>query len=303
MPVKTFRAYWVFYLMLLPASVVLLINNYLPMFGIIIAFKNINLTDGILGSPWIGLDNFTYLFKTNDAWIITRNTLLYNALFIVLNIVIGVSFAIMLNELRSRLLSKFFQSTMFLPYFLSAIVTSYLVFGFLGTEHGFINNTLLPFIGLKPISWYSEPQYWPYILSFVHTWKTIGYSTVMYLAVIIGIDHEYYEAATLDGASKWKQMIHITLPSLVPIIIILALLAIGRIFYTDFGLFFQVPLNSGSLFSTTNVIDTYVYRTFITLGDIGMSTAAGLYQSLVGFVMVFFSNYIVRRINKENALF
>ncbi|NOU67097.1 ABC transporter permease subunit [Paenibacillus sp. LMG 31461] len=289
--------------MLLPASVVLLINNYLPMFGIIIAFKNINLTDGILGSPWIGLDNFTYLFKTNDAWIITRNTLLYNALFIVLNIVIGVSFAIMLNELRSRLLSKFFQSTMFLPYFLSAIVTSYLVFGFLGTEHGFINNTLLPFIGLKPISWYSEPQYWPYILSFVHTWKTIGYSTVMYLAVIIGIDHEYYEAATLDGASKWKQMIHITLPSLVPIIIILALLAIGRIFYTDFGLFFQVPLNSGSLFSTTNVIDTYVYRTFITLGDIGMSTAAGLYQSLVGFVMVFFSNYIVRRINKENALF
>ncbi|WP_420794171.1 ABC transporter permease [Paenibacillus qinlingensis] len=303
MPVKTIRTYWVFYLMLMPASIVLLINNYLPMFGIIIAFKNINLTDGILGSPWIGLDNFTYLFKTNDAWIITRNTLLYNALFIVLNIVIGVSFAIMLNELRSRLLSKFFQSTMFLPYFLSAIVTSYLVFGFLGTEHGFINNTLLPLIGLKPISWYSEPQYWPYILSFVHTWKTIGYSTVMYLAVIIGIDQEYYEAATLDGASKWKQMIHITLPSLVPIIVILALLAIGRIFYTDFGLFFQVPLNSGSLFSTTNVIDTYVYRTFITLGDIGMSTAAGLYQSLVGFVMVFFSNYIVRKINKENALF
>jgi len=300
---RRYGKHWPLYMMLLPTALVLLINNYIPMFGVVIAFKQINYTDGIWGSPWVGLSNFQYLFRTEDAWIMTRNTILYNLVFIVSTLVIAVAFAVMLNEMRSKLWSKLHQSAMFLPYFLSMVVVSYIGFSFLSNEHGFINNTVLPWLGMEPVSWYSEAKYWPYILPVINIWKNIGYSTVIYLAAIVGIDDEYYEAAVIDGANKWKQTVHITVPLLVPVMILLTLLAIGRMFYADFGLFYQVPLNSGSLFSTTQVIDTYVYRAFLALGDIGMSAAAGLYQSVVGFILVFGSNYLVRRRSKDNALF
>lgn len=290
-------------LMLLPGFIYLLLNNYLPMFGIVIAFKQINYVDGIFGSPWVGLSNFEFLFGTSDAWVITRNTVLYNIAFIATSLVAAVAFAIMLNELKSRLASRFYQSVMFLPYFLSMIIVGYLGFSLLSQEYGFINKSILAPLGLKEISWYSEPKYWPYILTIVQLWKGIGYSTVIYLAAIIGIDREYYEAATIDGATKWQQVTRITIPLIMPIIIILTLLDIGRIMNADFGLFYQVPLDSGALFSTTNVIDTYVYRALLRLGDIGMSSAAGLYQAVVGFVLVLTSNWVVRKINKENALF
>lgn len=273
------------------------------MFGTIIAFKHINYQKGILGSDWVGLKNFEFLFKTNDAVVITRNTLLYNLAFIVINTVIGIILAIFICDIANNKLKKLYQSAVLLPYLMSIVIVSYIVFAFLSTENGMINNSLLMTVGKEPISWYSEPRYWPVILTIVNIWKGIGYGCLIYISAINGIPKDYYEAANLDGAGKWKQIQCITLPALVPSIITLTLLSIGRIFYSDFGLFYQVPLDSGSLYSTTNVIDTYVYRALIKLGNVGMSSAACLYQSIVGFVLVLTANLVVRKISKENALF
>ncbi|UJF32438.1 ABC transporter permease [Paenibacillus hexagrammi] len=297
------RKYWIFYVMMAPAAIILLINNYIPMLGVLIAFKNVNYTKGIIASPWVGFANFKYLFSSEAAWVITRNTISYNVVFIILNLIIPVAFAIMFNEMRSKLLSKFHQSTMFLPFFLSMVCVAYLVYAFLGSEHGFVNTVLFPMLGINPIDWYTEPKYWTVILPIVNTWKNIGYYTVIYMAAIIGIDGEYYEAALIDGASKWQQVKNITLPLIMPVIITMTLLQVGRIFYADFGLFFQVTKNAGALFPTTQVIDTYVYQTFLTMGDIGMSSAAGLYQAVVGFILVLLSNLLVRKVSKDNALF
>ncbi|MGG1516613.1 ABC transporter permease subunit [Paenibacillus oryzisoli] len=301
--VKRIWKYSPLYLMMLPGLAYLLINNYLPMFGLVIAFKDINFAKGIWGSDWVGFQNFQFLFQTSDAYIITRNTILYNAAFIVIGLVVAVAFAILLNEIKSKFASRLYQSLIILPFLISMVLVSYLVFSMLSMESGFMNKTLLPLLGIDPISWYNEPKYWPVILTLVHTWKGAGYACIIYLAAIIGIDTEYYEAATLDGASKWHQIRLITIPLITPVIIMLTLLQIGRIFYSDFGLFYQVPMNAGALFDTTNVIDTYVFRGLLQLGNIGMSSAAGFYQSLVGFVLVIVSNYVVRKINKENALF
>ncbi|AEI40281.1 ABC transporter permease [Paenibacillus mucilaginosus] len=291
------------YLMMIPGIAYLLINNYLPMFGLVIAFKDINFAKGIWGSDWVGLQNFKFLFQTSDAYVITRNTILYNLAFIVINLIVGVGLAILLNEIKSKFASRLYQTVIILPFLISMVLVSYLVYSLLSMESGFMNKTILPLLGVGPVSWYNEPKYWPIILTAVEVWKGAGYACIIYLAAIIGIDPEYYEAATLDGASKWQQIRKITIPLIMPVIIMLTLLAIGRIFYSDFGLFYQVPMNSGALFSTTNVIDTYVFRGLLQLGNIGMSAAAGFYQSLVGFVLVLASNYIVRKFNKENALF
>jgi putative aldouronate transport system permease protein len=300
---RKLRRYIPLFVMVIPGLVYLLINNYLPMLGMIIAFKDINYAKGILASDWAGFKNFEYLFKTSDALMITRNTLLYNAVFIILNLIIAVGVAILLNEVLNRFFSRLYQSVILIPYLISMVIVGYLVFAMLSGETGFINKQVLPFFGIDEISWYSEPKYWPVILTVVHVWKSAGYLCVIYLAAIIGIDAEYYEAATIDGASKWQQIKHITIPLIIPIITILTLLQIGRIFYSDFGLFYQVPLATGALLPTTNVIDTYVYRALIDLGDIGMASAAGLYQSIVGFTLVLLSNYVVNKHNKENGLF
>ncbi|MFD0693044.1 ABC transporter permease [Paenibacillus sp. GCM10027628] len=300
---KTLKRYRALFLMVLPGFIYLIINNYMPMFGVIIAFKNINYRKGILGSDWIGFKNFEYLFKTSDAFIITRNTILYNGLFIVLNLVLAIAVAILLNEIKNRFLSRFYQSVVLLPYLISMVIVGYLVLSMLNVDNGFVNHHILPLFGIEPISWYGEAKYWPYILTIVNIWKNVGYLCIIFLAAIVGIDHEYYEAATIDGAGKWMQIRTITVPLLMPTISIMALLGIGRIFYSDFGLFYQVPLNSGPLQSTTDVIDTYVYRGLMSLGDIGMSSAAGLYQSLVGFILVLISNYVVSKRNRERALF
>lgn len=297
------RKYKMLYIMILPGIVYLLINNYLPMFGIVIAFKDINFSKGIMGSDWVGFKNFEYLFKTDDAFIITRNTILYNALFIVLNLVISVTLAILLNELKNRLFSRMYQSIILLPYLISSVIIGYLVFSLLSMETGFVNKTVLPWLGLQEIMWYNEPQYWPYILTLVKIWHSVGYLCIIYLAAVVGIDQEYYEAATIDGASKLQRILSITIPMIIPVITIMTLLQIGRIFYADFGLFYQVPLDSGALLPTTNVLDTYVYRALLKNGDIGMSSAAGLYQSIVGFILILISNYVVKKINADNALF
>lgn len=291
------------YIMMIPGLIYLLINNYVPMAGIVIAFKHINWNKGIIDSPFAGLSNFEYLFKTKEAWIITRNTLGYNLAFIILGTVIAVAIAIVLNEIRSKFWKKSYQTVILLPYLISIVVVSYLVFALFSSESGFINHSILEPLGLNSISWYTEPKYWPYILTIVHLWKTVGYSCIIYYATVVGIDRGYYEAAVIDGANRWKQIVHITLPSLKPTMITLVLLAIGTIFYSDFGLFYQVPMDSGPLYDVTNTIDTYVYRGLIKLNDVGMSSAAGVYQSLVGFTLVYIANRLVIKFSKENALF
>jgi len=300
---KFMRTYWIFYVMLLPGILLFLVNNYIPMFGIMIAFKNVNYIDGIFGSPWVGFTNFKYLFISNDSYIIIRNTLLYNSVFILLNLVVPLAFALMLNELRKRFLANLYQTLIFLPYFLSMVVIAYLAYGFLSEGNGYLNETLFPLLGLETIQWYFTQEVWPIILPIINTWKGMGYYMVVYMAAIIGIDDEYYEAAMIDGAGKWQQMKSITVPLIAPVITIMTLLQVGRIFNADFGLFYQVPRESGVLFPVTNVIDTYVYRTFLTVGDIGLSSAAGLFQSVIGFILVLLSNWVVRRFNRENALF
>lgn len=295
--------YWPLMVMVLPGIIYLFINNYMPMFGLIIAFQDFNYSKDLLDNDWIGFKNFEYLFKTSDALIITRNTLLYNIVFIVLNTTVAIAIAIMLNEIKKKFLARFYQSIVLIPYLISMVIVGYLALAMLSGETGFINKQLLPMLGIEPISWYSEAKYWPFILTIINVWKNVGYLCVIYLAAIIGIDPEYYEAAKIDGASKWHQIRAITIPLIMPVITIMTLLQIGRIFYSDFGLFYQVPLNTGALLSTTNVIDTYVYRALMNLGDIGMSSAAGMYQSVVGFVLVILSNYIVSRRNRDNALF
>ena len=306
------QSYWskygIFYLMMAPALIVLIINNYIPMVGGLIAFKNMTYSSpsffqNFADSPWVGWDNFKFLFQTSDAWLITRNTLLYNIVFIVMNLIFGVGFALLFNSLRSKRLAKFHQTTMFLPYFLSMIIMAYLVYAFLNPEIGIVNKVIFPWFGWEPIDWYTEPKWWPVILPLINIWRNVGYYAVIYLAAIIGIDHEYYEAATIDGASKWRQIWSITIPLIRPVIITMTLLQIGRIFYADFGLFFQVTRNAGALYDTTLVIDTYVYQGFMVMGDIGMSSAAGLYQAVIGFVLVLASNLVVRRVSRDDALF
>jgi len=294
--------YRALFLMVLPPFAVLMINNYIPMFGVIVAFKNYNFVDGILGSPWAGLSNFKYLVQTEDAWIATRNTVLYNGLFIVLNTTGAIFLAVTLNELRNRKLAKFFQSSLLFPYFLSFVVVSYIAYAFLG-GYGYINKAILEPLGFDSISWYTEAKYWTVILPLVNIWKNVGYFMVVYLAAIVGIDQEYYEAAVIDGASKWQQIRGITLPLMAPVIIVMVILQIGKIFSADFGLFYQVPLNTGALYSTTNVIDSFVYRSLLVSGNVGMSAAAGFYQASVGIVLVLLTNYIVRKISRENALY
>lgn len=297
------KEYWPLYLMMLPALLYLLINNYIPMAGMVIAFKKLNFAKGIWASPWAGLKNFKFLFASKDAWIITRNTLLYNVVFILVNMVVGIAIAILITEVRNTKLKKVYQSAILLPFLMSMVILSYIVYALLSAENGLVNNSILPLFHIDPIQWYQKPKYWPAVLIIANCWKGVGYGCLIYIASLIGIDPSFYEAARLDGASKWQEITKITLPSLVPTIITLLLLSIGRIFYSDFGLFYQVPMNSGVLFPTTNVIDTYVYRALIEQGNISMSSAAGVYQSLVGFCVVMLSNWIVRKVDKDQALF
>ena len=291
------------YLMMLPGAIYLIVNNYIPMFGMIIAFKKVDFSKGIFASDWIGLKNFEFLFASDDAAVITRNTILYNVAFIFLNTTLGILFAIFICDILNKRLKKLYQSAILFPYLMSMVIVGYIVYAFFSMQSGIVNKTILPLLGKDPIFWYNEPKYWPAILIFVNTWKGIGYGCLIYISAINGIDPTYYEAAELDGAGKLKQIWHITLPCILPSIITLTLLSIGKIFYSDFGLFYQVPRDSGMLYSTTNVIDTYVYRGLMKQGNIGMSSAAGVYQSVVGFVLVLLSNLVVRKVSKENALF
>mgnify|MGYP000075483897 FL=1 len=286
----------------IPGMLYLLINNYFPMFGVFIAFKDLDYSKGIFGSDWCGLKNFEFLFRTSEAGRMIRNTILYNLIFIILGTVLAVLVALLMSEITHMTISKFYQGSMILPNLISMVIVSYIVYAFLSPETGLLNAVIKSFGG-EPISWYSKKEAWPFILVIVQMWKTVGYNSIVYIAAITGIDPSLYEAARIDGAGKFKQILRVTLPQLKPMITLMILMSCGRIFSSDFGLFYQVPQNSGALYSVTQTIDTYVYRGLMQLGDVGMSSAAGLFQSVVGFLFVFGANAIVRATNKENALF
>ena len=290
-------------LIALPGIAYLIINNYIPMFGIFLAFKDYSFMKGVFGSDWCGIENFRFLFQTKDALIMTRNTILYNIAFIIIGTVISIIIAIFMCELGEKARVKFFQGALLLPNLLSWVVIAFIAYAFLNADTGFINNTILKAMGKDPVSWYNNASAWPGILILVFLWKNMGYQSIVYMASISGIDKSLYEAAAIDGASKRKQIFSITLPLLKPTVVMLVLMAVGRIFYSDFGLFYQVPQNSGALFNVTQTIDTYVYRGLMERSSVGMSAAAGFYQSVVGFVLVLLANYAVRKVDSDNALF
>ena len=304
------RVIWLLYLnkilsmldiMILPGALYLFINNYCPMAGLYLAFKNIDYSVGFIKSPWVGLKNFAYLFSTSDAWVMTRNTILYNVAFIILGNAMGILVGLFLSEIISKKLKKFYQTAVLLPQLISIIIVAYIVFAFLSNEAGLVTKALES--AGKTINFYNSPGYWPFILVFVNIWKGLGYSAIMYLAAILGIDRSLYEAAYVDGATRRQRIFRITIPLLKPTIITLFTMQVGRILFSDFGLFFQVPMNSGALYSTTQTIDTFVYRALLQQNSLSMSSAAGLYQSVVGFVVVLLANWIIRKIDSENAMF
>lgn len=291
------------YFMMLPGLIYLIFNNYIPMSFTVIAFKNFNFQKGVWGSNFVGLNNFKTLFSTRDSRIIFRNTLAYNLVFIAASLIIGLGIAILLDELGSKKAKRMYQMAYLIPYMISITVVSYIVYALLSTDTGFINNTVLKAFGNAGISWYSVPKYWPFILVLVNQWKWLGYNSIIYYSSVISIDSELYEAACIDGATRFQRIGYITIPVIRSTIITMTLLQLGSIFKSDFGLFYQVPMNSSALMNVTNTIDTYVYRGIKSVGTMGMSSAAGLFQSVIGFVLVLAANAVVRRIDKDSAIF
>ncbi len=299
---RTFRDNFELSVMLVPGIIFFLVFSYLPMLGVVIAFKDYRNNLGILGSKWVGFRNFKFFFTSQDAWRIARNTIGYGLAFIILGIICSVAIAILLYEVKNRLALKFYQTTMILPHFLSWVIVGYITYILLEPNMGILNQ-ILQFFGMKSVDWYLEPKYWVIILPIVNVWKTVGLNCIMYYAALMGIDEQLFEAATVDGASKWKQIRYITIPSLVPLMIVLTILHVGNVIKGDFGLFYNIPRNVGLLYPTTDIIDTYIYRGLQTGDDIGITTAVGLFQSFVGLIMVVTTNKIVKKISPENSLF
>ena len=297
---KTFIKNKELLLLCLPALLYFFVFCYLPMIGIYMAFTDFRYADGVFGSKFVGLDNFIFFFA-GDVKRITINTVAYGATFIVTGLVSSLLVALLLNELKSRLATKVYQTVMILPHFMSWVVVGLIVYVFLDPANGVVNH-LLTALGKDEIMWYSDPKRWPGIIIFIQMWKNVGMSSVIYFAALMGIDPSYYEAATIDGAGKLAQIRYITIPSIMPLICIQSILAIGGLFRGDFGLFYQVPMDVGNLYPATDIIDTYIYRG-LRDGNISVNTAVGLYQSLVGLVLVVGSNFIVNKINPDNSLF
>ena len=290
------------YLLCVPGILFFLVFAYLPMAGIGVAFMDFKADMGLFRSPWVGLANFRFLFMNDMLQRALINTLVLNAIFIATGHGLAILVAMLLNEIRSSLFQKAVQNLIFLPYFVSWIVVSAFALNLFATKGGMLNN-LLGILGLDAISWNSRADLWPLILTVFANWKAVGYLSVVYISVITGISPEYYESTELDGATKLQQMRHITLPMLVPTILVMLLISIGRIFFADFGMIYGLVGENSRLFPTTDVIDTFVFRSLRTLGDVGMASAAGLFQSVIGFVLVLGANLLTRRYEKDNALF
>ena len=291
-----------FLLMLLPATLFILIFAYLPMGGIVLAFKQYRYADGIFGSPWNGLENFKFFFISGKAWPVTRNTMLYNLAFIGVGMFLQVTFAIILSEIKGKVFKKLTQSAMFLPFFISWVVASSIFYNMFSYEYGVFNGVLRT-LGNEPVDIYANAAVWPFILICLNAWKSVGYGSVVYLASITGIDQAIYEAADIDGANVWQKIRFITLPSIVPTMIIMLLLALGSIFRGDFGLFYQLVGNNGNLLPVTDIIDTFVFRALMSTSDIGMSAAAGVYQSVLCLITILIANKAVKTLQPDYSLF
>jgi len=298
---KAFRKSLPLTVLALPGFLVLLLFNYVPLFGLVLPFKNYRVDLGFWQSSWSGFKNFEFLFSGKEILNATVNTILYNSAFILLGTALAVALAVMLFELTAGYV-KLYQTIIFLPYFISWVVGAFIVYAFLDMNYGFI-NILIKHFGGQPILWYNETGYWPPIILITYLWKTMGHSTVIYYAALMGINPEYFEAAKLDGAGKIKQIFLISIPMIKRIMIMMMILSIGRILNSDFGLFYNVTMNSTLLYRVTDVVDTFVYRALIDIGDIGMSSAAAFYQSVVGFLLVMTSNFLISRIDDESAIF
>ncbi len=297
------KRYLPLYLMMLPGIIYLIMNNYIPLFGLSIAFKKINYALGILKSPFVGLKNFKFLFTTKDAFIMFRNTILYNLVFIVVGNIFGLVVAIAMDTVKNRFFKNATQVVILFPYLLSIVIVTYIVYAFLSPKDGFLNSTVLKALGIDAVNWYNNPKPWPVILTIVYIWMSFGYTSILYYSTLIGIDKTMYESAVVEGAGTWQQIRYVTLPCMKKTIIILLILAVGKIFYSDFGLFYQVPMNSGMLHNATQTIDTYVYTALLTQNNISRSAAAGFLQSVLGFILVLTTNHIVNRYDRESALF
>jgi putative aldouronate transport system permease protein len=297
----------VFLLLVAPGAIFLILFFYVPVLANVVAFQHFSYSDqgfvaGVLQSTWAGIDNFKFFFQSSDFWIVIRNTLGYNLTFLALNFFFAIFFAVVMSQLRNRRLLKVYQTSMLFPYFLSWAILAYFVFAFLSPDKGVLNSFIKSFGG-KPIDWYNDPTWWPVIIIIMGVWKGIGYNSILYFATVMGIDPAYYDAAMIDGANKWQQIRHVVLPHLLPIATLMLILNIGGIFRSDFGLFYLVPKMSPSLINITQTFDTYVYRSLTQTSDIGMATAAGLLQSVVGTILLLLANWVVRRTEPESALF
>lgn len=293
---------WQLYSLCAIPILLVIVFCYLPLCGIVIAFKDYKYNTGIFGSRWVGFDNFRFFFESKDFGNIIKNTLSMNAIFIIVGTVAALVAAMLLYEVKSRATVKAFQTVMISPYFISWVVAAYMVFSLLNTEYGIVNRMLEKF-GLSPVDWYSTPNAWPPILTLAVVWKNIGMDSVLYYAALMGISSELFEAAEIDGANKLKQIWYISLPELRNLLVILIIIKIGNIFRADFGLFYQLPLNVGTLYSTTDVMDTYIFRTMRVVGNMGMSSAAGLLQSVIGLILVVITNHVAKKIDPDTGLF
>ncbi|MBP3361102.1 MAG: sugar ABC transporter permease [Clostridia bacterium] len=296
-----FKKNWQLTAIAIPAIIMIFIFNYLPLYGLIIPFKNYIPRLGIAGSEWVGLQNFEFLIKTGTIWDAVFNTLAYNLVFLFVGVMIEVCVALMLYELSKKAV-KVYQTAMLVPYFLSWVVVAYVLNTLLDKQHGILNN-IITFFGGSEIMWYNEPKYWPVIIILSYLWKQVGYGAIVYLASLSGLDSAYFEAAKIYGATKLQQIRYISLPLIRPVITIMLILGIGKIMKGDFGLFYNVTMDSPLLYPTTDVIDTYVYRSLMNVSDLGMSSTTGFVQSVVGFILVITTNHIVNKIDPSNALF
>ncbi len=293
---------WMLYSMAVPAVIALLIFSYLPMVGIVMAFQDLDYSKGLLTSPFTGFKNFEFLFASTVTWDITRNTVLYNLAFIIVNTTLSVALALLINELTNKRFAKITQTILIMPFFLSTVVIAMIVFGFLDYQNGFVNNLLVA-LGLKQQNWYNMPGMWPFFIVFINAWRGVGFSSVTYTAIISGISPELYEAAVLDGASRWQQNRYITIPHLKTILCINLINSMGGIIRADMGLFYSVTQNSGALYPTTQVLDTYIYNAMKGMSNLGMVSAAGIYQSVVGFLLVLTANWVIKKIDADSAMF
>lgn len=288
-------------LLALPGIIYFIIFKYVPLYGLVLPFKDYKFAKGFFGSEWVGLKNFKFLLNNDQLNIAIRNTLIYNFIFIILGIVVSVTVALLLYELTSRYI-KVYMTVLYLPFYISWVVVAYVARGFLDMDYGLLNN-LRGLFGAEPLMWYSNPAYWPAIIIIANVWKSFGSNAVLYYASLMGTDKSLFEAAKIDGASKLQTIMHISIPSIKSVIIMMTILSIGNIFYGDFGLFYNLTLNSSLLYPTTDIIDTYVYRSLVGLGDMGISSAVCFLQSVLGFILVLTTNFVVNKIDEDSALF